>query len=87
MTENAKLPTEIREYFASNYPQFVIIGVDNDGNRKAVVESSGDLSETAALLALVDKVREELLDILSDGLPREVLKKALEIAREEKKKK
>ena len=87
MTKNAKLPTEIREYFASNYPQYVIISIDNDGKRKIFVESSGDLSETATLLAMVDKVREELLDILSDGLPREVLKKALEIAREEKKKK
>ena len=83
MNENTKLPKEIREYFKNNYPQFAIIGVDNDGKRKIFVESSGDIFETAELLAMVDKVREELLDVLSADLPRESLENGLKIAREE----
>ena len=83
MNENTKLPKEIREYFKNNYPQFVIIGVDNDGEGKIFVESLGNIFETAALLSMVDKVREELLDVLSAELPREVFEKALENVREE----
>ena len=85
MNENTELPKEIREYFKNNYPQFVVIGIDNDGERKIFVESLGDIFETAELLAMVDKVREELLDVLSADLPRESLENALKIAREETK--